>query len=140
MSRLSVLAALALGLTACVERTISIDSDPQGALVYLNDEEVGRTPLTVPFTFYGVYDVRLERAGYQPLWTKQEAKQPFWEYMGPDLIAETIPGAKARQNWHFTMQPAPAEDPQGVIGRAQAIRAMLQPSATMPATSQPATE
>ena len=48
--------ALTLGLlilSGCVDRTISITSTPSGALVYLNDEEVGRTPLVTPFTFYG---------------------------------------------------------------------------------------
>lgn len=58
----------------CVERTITITSEPSGALVHLNDEEVGRTPLTVPFTFYGVYDVRLEM---DPVWmsTKDAAER-----------------------------------------------------------------
>ncbi len=42
----------------CVERTVTITSEPDNALVYLNDEEIGRTPVTVSFTFYGVYDVR----------------------------------------------------------------------------------
>ncbi len=59
---LAVLAAAA-GLTGCVERTITVTSDPSGALVYLNDTEIGRTPVTVPFTFYGTYDVRLEHDG-----------------------------------------------------------------------------
>ena len=36
------------GLTGCVQRTITVNSDPQGALVYLNDIEIGRTPVTVP--------------------------------------------------------------------------------------------
>lgn len=57
--------ACMLASVGCVERTITITSEPSGALVHLNDEEVGRTPLTVPFTFYGVYDVRLEM---DPVW------------------------------------------------------------------------
>ncbi len=57
-----LLLALCL-LTGCVERLITVKSTPAGALVYLNDEEVGRTPVTVPFKFYGTYDVRLEHEG-----------------------------------------------------------------------------
>ena len=58
-----VTVAATLSLTGCIERLITVTSQPAGALVYLNDEEVGRTPVTVPFRFYGVYDVRLEHEG-----------------------------------------------------------------------------
>ncbi len=37
----------------CVQRTITITSDPPGALVWLNDREIGRTPLDVNFVYYG---------------------------------------------------------------------------------------
>ncbi|MEX0776779.1 MAG: PEGA domain-containing protein [Phycisphaeraceae bacterium] len=62
---LGLLTIVSIALAGCVERTISITSEPSGALVHLNDEEVGRTPLIVPFTFYGVYDVRVE---HEPVW------------------------------------------------------------------------
>lgn len=106
-----VLVLIGVAGAGCVQRTISITSQPEGALVYLNDEEVGRTPLEVPFTFYGTYDVRLEAEGHQPLWTTAEAKPPFWEHPGPDLIAEAIPNAKSNVKWHFEMEPAaPVDD------------------------------
>ncbi len=62
---LAILSVIAIPLlcTGCIERLITVSSQPPGALVYLNDEEVGRTPVTVPFRFYGVYDVRLEHEG-----------------------------------------------------------------------------
>lgn len=49
--------------SGCVRRTITITSEPSGALVHLNDTEIGRTPVTVGFTHYGVYDVRLSHEG-----------------------------------------------------------------------------
>ena len=110
----------------CVQRTISITSDPPGALVYLNDDEVGRTPVTVPFTFYGVYDVRMEAEGYQPLWTQQKAKAPWWETPGIDLIAETQRDAKAELKWHFTMQeqvPSEDVDADKLLDHAKQLRA-----------------
>ncbi len=111
-------------LPGCVERTITITSTPSGALVHLNDEEVGRTPVTVPFTFYGVYDVRLEAEGHQPLWTKQEAKAPLWETPGPDLVAEAIPGAKVSLPWHFELQPVGQVNEDQLIDRAKQMRAL----------------
>lgn len=109
----------------CVQRTLSITSDPPGALVWLNDQEVGRTPLEVPFTFYGVYDVRLEADGYEPLWTTGDAPMPWWEAPGPDLFAEMIPGAESRVAWHYELAEAtPAEevDVPAVLDRARQLR------------------
>ena len=121
-------AALLSGVAGggCVQRTISIQSEPQGALVYLNDEEVGRTPLTVPFTFYGVYDVRLEKEGYQPLWTQKEADAPWWEAPGPDLFAEMVPDNEVNLEWHFSLEPQGEVDPAVLLDHAQQLRARVR--------------
>ena len=115
---------LAFASTGCVQRRISITSTPPGALVHLNDQEVGRTPLEVPFTFYGTYDVRLEADDRPPLWTTAKAKQPWWEYPGPDLIAELIPNATSRVSWNFDIPPADpaADDVPSLLRRAEAMR------------------
>jgi hypothetical protein len=120
-----LVAALAVG-AGCVQRTITITSEPAGALVHLNDDEVGRTPVTVPFTFYGVYDVRLSKEGYIPLWTKAEAKSPWWDVIGVDLLAETVPNARSEHEWHFELQPRPAEDEAGLLDRARQMQALLK--------------
>ncbi|MEL7087215.1 MAG: PEGA domain-containing protein [Planctomycetota bacterium] len=109
----------------CVQRTLHVTSEPAGALVWLNDEEVGRTPVAVPFTFYGTYDVRLEKDGFAPLWTTGEADMPWWEWPGPDLVAELIPGAESNVAWHYDLVPAtPAEaiDTAALRGRALELR------------------
>lgn len=131
---LAVLASMTLALAGCVERTISITSEPSGALVYLNDDEIGRTPVTVPFRYYGVYDIRLEAEGYQPLWTKESADAPLWEYPGPDLIGEMVPNNRVEFNWHFKLDPAVQHEPNEVIDRAKQLRATLRPK---PAETQP---
>ncbi|MCX5658949.1 MAG: PEGA domain-containing protein [Planctomycetota bacterium] len=141
-SRARSLAGLLLGgclalAAGCVERTITITSEPDGALVYLNDEEVGRTPLTVPFLYYGVYDVRLEHEGFAPLWTKHEAKSPWWETPGPDLVAEAVPQNKSKFNWHFELTPLGPLDTEALVDRARQLRATLQPVNVDP-TTQPA--
>ena len=120
-----VLLGLALCLTGCVRRTISITSQPVGALVHLNDEEIGRTPLQVPFAFYGTYDVRLEKEGFKPLWTKQKTDAPWWEAPGPDLFAEMVPGNKVEQEWHFELESTSVMSEDPLIGRAEELRASI---------------
>jgi len=119
---LILMLSLSLG---CVERRLLISSEPAGALVYLNDQEVGRTPLEVPFTWYGTYDVRLEREGYQTLQTQQLAEQPWWEKPGPDLVAEALPDKRVEIAWHLKMQPeqpASEVDPERVLEFAKQLR------------------
>ncbi len=122
--RLSIL-TMALLAGGCVQRTIKITSTPPGALVHLNDEEVGRTPLTVPFTFYGTYDVRMALDGYKNLWTKQKAKAPWWEAPGPDLLAEIFTKAHVRQEWHFDLETAPQVNDEEVVKRANELKEQL---------------
>ena len=110
---LLVIACVCTLSLGCVERRLLITSEPSGALVYLNDQEVGRTPLKVPFTWYGTYDVRLEREGYQTLETEQVAEQPWWEKPGPDLFAEAIPDKRVEIAWHLEMTPQEALPPRG---------------------------
>lgn len=126
---LFLLSALAVLTTGCVQRTIKIDSTPQGALVHLNDQEVGRTPLSVPFKFYGVYDVRLELDGYEPLWTKEKAKAPWWEAPGPDLFAEALSDAHIIEDWHYDLKPKAAVDDAAVVKRAEELKSQVSEQA-----------
>lgn len=119
---LTVLAALSALLCGCVERTISITSDPPGALVWLNDREVGRTPIEVEFLHYGKYDVRLRRDGYEAMLTFGEAKPPWWDSLGPDFFAEIMPADLHSQiNWHFVLEPLD-NDLGALIQRANNLR------------------
>ena len=127
---LGLLCPLGIG---CVQRTLTIHSEPPGALVFLNDEEVGRTPLTVPFTWYGVYDVRMEKDGYLPLWTTAEAKAPLWDVPGPDLVAEAIPNTRSEIHWNFELEkrvPISEYDTDALIQRAKDLRAQTRGKST----------
>jgi hypothetical protein len=121
---LSALAAAGLG--GCRTRTLEITSDPPGALVWLNDEQVGRTPLETGFVHYGAYDVRLRLEGYNPIVTHRTAGAPLVDQPGPDFVSQAFPG-DSRTVWHFKLDPLPeltdqrgAED--AAFERAKAFR------------------
>lgn len=112
-------------MPGCVERRLMVTSEPSGALVFLNEEEKGRTPLEVPFTWYGTYEVRLEREGYRTLHTQRVAERPWWETPGPDLVAEALPNREVEIAWHLQMVPqVPADqvDQDALIGHARQLR------------------
>ena len=118
-------------LAGCVEQTMKIDSDPPGALVYLNQQEVGRTPVTRDFKWYGDYDVQLRMEGYETLKTHQQVIAPAWNWPPFDLLAELLPiPLKDRRAYTYTLKPLdPAkDDPAGLLGRADYLKGKLESS------------
>lgn len=124
--------AVIAGSTGCVRRVVSITSDPSGATVWLNDREIGRTPCSVDFTYYGTYDVRLELEGYEPMSTSADANAPWWDTIGVDVFAEATPAnLKSTNTWHFTLQPA-VRDHSALAERAREMRERTTPSLPPP--------
>jgi hypothetical protein len=127
--RRAVLILLPLALLGCAERRIRVTSEPAGARVWLNDEEIGRTPTEARFTFYGHYDLRVELEGHEPYHARRTARAPIHEHPGPDLLAAAWPGRVSHTvEWHVELTPTPEStgDPEDVrtelIDRAAGLR------------------
>ncbi len=111
-------------LPGCVRRTLTIQSEPDGALVFLNDEEVGRTPVTTDFTWYGDYEVILRREGCQTLHTHTEIKAPWYQLPPIDFFFEVLwPGhiVDAR-DIDFELEPQELPTREELVDRAQVLR------------------
>lgn len=127
--------------SACTSRILAVNSEPPGATVWLNDVEVGQTPCEVQFKFYGVYDVRLRKDGYEPIVTSRAANAPLHEWVGVDLIAAPLP-ITDRVEWTFVLTPvAESVDRKAaeaaVVERARAMRGQVSGAAGTPATTAP---
>lgn len=111
----------------CVKRTISITSQPQGGLVWVNEREVGRTPVSIDYLYYGEYDVRIEKDGQEPIMESRWPKRPLWDAPGIDLVAEMVPlRFEANTVWHFDFEER-NDDPDLLLQRARDVReSMIQ--------------
>ncbi len=120
----------------CVERTLSVQSDPPGALVYLNEQEIGRTPMEHDFIWYGKYDVALRMEGYESLKTTADVSRPIYQIPPIDLLADLIPiTIKDRKSFHYTLEPmSGTEDTAALINRAKAEKSQLESTRQPPAT------
>ena len=119
----------ALLLSGCVRRSLTVKSNPPGALVYLNGVEVGRTPMTRDFSWYGTYDVVLRKEGYETLKTRGKVIAPWWQWVPIDLVAELLPLHDKRE-LAYTMKPyaETVVDPQQMLSRAERMETKLQSS------------
>lgn len=102
---LAVVLAMFCFFAGCVERKLTIVTEPSGALVALNDEEIGTSPVTVGFEWYGDYAVRITKDGYQTLSTHQNLKRPLKDVFPFDLLADMFTTKIDEYNWTFKLDP-----------------------------------
>ncbi len=129
----STTAVLLLIAAGCVERTVSINTEPQGATIFLNDQEVGESPVKVPFTWYGDYDIVIRKHGYQTIETHHRIKTPWYQYPIIDLFAEalipfTVHDDRVLET--FALQAYEPPSKEALLERADELRAdALSPGA-----------
>lgn len=102
---LTVLCVLFCLCAGCVQRKLTIVTEPAGALVLLNDEEIGISPVTVGFEWYGDYTVRISKDGFQTINTHQNLKRPLDDFVGIDLIADICTTKTHEYTWTFKLDP-----------------------------------
>jgi hypothetical protein len=126
--KLAAILLPALLLAGCVRRTLSIQSNPSGALVHLNGREAGRTPMTIDFTWYGDYDVQVRKEGYETLKTHEYLVAPIWQWVPFDFIFVILP-IPMHDDRHLTYTLAPStqpSDPAGLLDRASQLQSHLE--------------
>ena len=101
---LTVILITVITLTGCVERKLTINTEPQGALIVLNDEEIGQSPVTVSFNWYGDYDVRISKAGCQTMKTHRQLKGPWYDYFPFDFFAQVINPKRVVDSYEWTFK------------------------------------
>ncbi len=122
---LAVLAvAMCLGQVGCVRRRMMIVTNPPGALVYVDDYEIGVTPISTDFTYYGKRKIRLVKDGYETLTVMQKVPAPWYQIPPLDFVTENfIPGEiRDRQTFAYTMTPQVIVPPEQLLGRAEDLR------------------
>ncbi len=85
-------------LSGCVERRYTIRTDPPGATVVVNGEEIGPTPASKSFVYYGDRKITLMLDGYETKTLIQPIKAPWWDNYLTEFFTENIdPGVVARR-------------------------------------------
>jgi hypothetical protein len=122
---LSLAALLTLaGLGGCVERRYTIRSDPPGALVVVNSEEKGITPVSSSYAFYGKRNIRLVKDGYETMEIVQDFEPPWYDNLLTEFLTENfIPYTfRDERTFTYTMQPARPTDQNKLLGDAESLR------------------
>lgn len=129
-------ARLALGVTAlalliapgCVQRRLMIRSDPPGAMVYVDDYQIGATPIATNFTYYGTRKIRLVKDGYQTLTVYERIDPPWYQVPPFDFFSENVAAREIRDMrvLDYRLVPQVVSPPQNLLDRAEELRARSQ--------------
>lgn len=113
---------LIVGVTGCVERKLTINTNPAGAQVFLNDEEIGASPVTTSFNWYGDYNITIRKQGCETLQTHRKLQAPWYDFPPFDFITQVLyPGRIVDSyEWSFDLKP------QKEVGRQELIQAAEQ--------------
>jgi len=123
MKKLALLLLCCLAVTSgCLEQKLTVTSEPEGALVIISDKEVGRTPLTIDFTWYGDYDIilRYPEKGYETLNTHADISPRWWGYPPIDLFASIAPWKVSDKRYlHYKLNKLNPVSDEILIKRAE---------------------
>jgi hypothetical protein len=111
-------------LTGCVERRYTIRTDPPGATVVVNGEEIGPAPASRNFYFYGDREITMILDGHQTKTVIQPIKAPWWDNYLTEFFTENIVPWTIRDERTFRYQLTPAvSPPEDVLrDRAESLR------------------
>jgi len=117
-------ACAVLVATGCVQRRMTIRSNPPGALVYVDDYQLGTTPVSHDFVYYGTRKIRLVKDGYETLTVRQPFPVPWYEIFPLDFVTENLIPWEIRDERvvELAMQPAASTPPELVVSRAEQVR------------------
>ena len=103
-------------------------TNPPGALAIVNGEEIGRTPVSRSFIFYGDRDVTLMLDGHQTQRINQPVDAPWYDNIVTEFFSENVVPWTIRDEREFTYQMAPTTLPPAneLMDRGQALRAQAQ--------------
>jgi PEGA domain len=125
--RTALAAALLLLLaleSGCVERRFTVRSNPPGAQLYVDDYEIGTTPCSVSYTYYGTRKIRLVKDGYETAVVNQPMPAPWNQYFPIDFVTENLVPGHIRDERVVTyqMQPSVQVPSDQLVARAESLR------------------
>lgn len=128
-----VVLTTALASTGCVERLLQVRSQPPGAAVYVNGEEVGVTPCDHAFSFYGTVDVTLRAPGYVSYRELKTLSPPWYQFFPMDFVTDLLVPWRIRDVHEVTVELAPSpveidtDTRRELKEKAETMRPLVEP-------------
>jgi len=110
---------------------MTIRSDPPGAVVFVDDYEIGTTPVATNFTYYGTRKIRLVKDGFETRTVMQSIPAPWYQIAPLDFFSENLVPAEIndRREFNYRLVPQRVVPTEQLLGQAEALRSRAQSAA-----------
>lgn len=120
--------------SGCVRRSMLIRTQPAGAVVYVDQQEYGMSPVRVPFTYYGAHRIRVEKDGFETVEVDQRVDAPWYQIPPLDFFYENLWFKEIRDDRvvDFQLEPQKQVREFELRERAEQLRANVQSGMVVP--------
>jgi hypothetical protein len=124
VSGTALMVATLLAAAGCVERRLTIRTDPPGARVYIDDYEIGTSPCSTHFTYYGTRKIRLVKDGFRTKTLYQPLPPPWYQIPPIDFVTENLLPGKFRDHRTlvYELEPEVITPGDELLRRAEGMR------------------
>jgi hypothetical protein len=129
--------AVCLPATGCLRRRLTVRTNPPGAQVFVDDQEIGTTPCSASFVYYGTRKVTVMKDGYKTETVFQKLNAPWYEFPGLDFVSENLYPREIRDERIVDIELSPEQivPQQKLLDRAQSLRDGARSGVITPAIS-----
>jgi len=134
---LALAAVHLLFATGCVRRRLTVRTNPPGAQVFVDDQEIGTTPCSAAFVYYGTRKITVMKDGYKTETIFQKIPPPWYEFPLLDFVVENAVPREIRDERVVDVQLSPQElvPQQKLLDRATALRDSARSGTVTPMTA-----
>ncbi|MEK6248275.1 MAG: PEGA domain-containing protein [Planctomycetales bacterium] len=122
ISRFSLGFILLVAASGCVQRRLTIQSNPPGALVRIDGEEIGATPVSTSFVYYGTRKIELIKPGYETMTVLQPVPSPLGLLPIVDVVGEHVGKTRDDRLFTYNLQPSKIVPTSELLQRAGQLR------------------
>lgn len=107
---------------------MTVRTNPAGARGYIDDRQIGVTPFSTEFTYYGTRKIHLEQDGMESVTVERTFHPPWYQWPGVDFFAENLWPWELRDEREVVVQMAPLApvQPEALMARAEQLRGESQ--------------
>ncbi len=103
---------------------MTVRSNPPGAMLYVDDQQIGVTPVATDFVYYGTRKFKLVKNGYETMTTYQKIEAPWYQVPPLDFFSENVNPREIRDERviNFQLRPKRIVPTAELLSRAGNLR------------------
>ncbi|WP_010584402.1 PEGA domain-containing protein [Schlesneria paludicola] len=123
-----VLLVLSTSATGCVSRRMTFVSNPPGAMVLLEGREIGYSPASADFLYYGTRQVTMIKDGYETKTELVTVPAPWYQWPVIEFFADNFSPRRVtdRRVFSFDLAPKKIVPDEELRARARQLRSENQ--------------